>query len=166
MESKYEKLLNENLNAKEMLKKRDIEISRLNSLYNVEQHIDNISEEYKVNKYIRQIDNLNKQLEFLNEENNKLTQNYLKMSKDLSFYSTSKKEIDLLTKKVITMEGNNSKLNKDLERCEKMNSRLNEQWNKSRKNIIIESSSEYYQSLSKTITEKELKIKEFTDKLK
>jgi hypothetical protein len=60
----------------------------------------------------------------------------------------------------------NSKLNKDLERCEKMNTRLNEQWNKSKKNIIIESSSEYYLSLSKIIAEKELQIKEFTDKLK
>jgi len=59
---------------KSVIDKRDKEINRLTNLYEPEIHMDKIALNFERESQKRKIDNLETQLEFLNSENNKLTE--------------------------------------------------------------------------------------------
>jgi len=61
------------LMMREVIDKRDKEIGRLGSLYESDQHLDRITQKYEHEKLQKKVEQLQKQLDFLNAENNKLT---------------------------------------------------------------------------------------------
>jgi len=61
--------------CKDLLESRDREITRLGSLYQADLHIDKVTDEYNRGQLIKRAEQLQKQLDFLNGENNTLTSN-------------------------------------------------------------------------------------------
>lgn len=69
---------------KGMIDGRDKEINRLTNLYEPEIHMDKLAFNHERETQVRKIENLENQLEFLNSENNKLTEQYIAARKELN----------------------------------------------------------------------------------
>lgn len=135
-------LANDMSTVKHMIDSRDGEIARLNAVYEPDHRLDGITDMYQNDNMKKKIEQLQKQLDFLNDENNKLTNNFIAASKELSFYQGSKREIDVLSKKIVALEDQKNKYEKTIARYENMNKRLNEQFEKSKKNVLNETTAD------------------------
>jgi len=71
--------------VKSMIDARDNEITRLQHVYEPDHRLDGITDQYENEKLHKRIEQLQKQLDFINDENNKLTNNFIAASKELSF---------------------------------------------------------------------------------
>lgn len=71
--------------------------------------------------------------------------------KELNYFQGSKREIDMLTKKLVNAEDQKSKFEKQLNKYETMNKRLNEQFEKSKKNVLNETGCEVNKQFSETL---------------
>jgi len=100
---------------------------------------------------VKKAEQLQKQLDFLNEENNKLTSSYISATKELSFYQSSKREIDILSKKLVLAEDQKTKLETQIVKVENMNKRLNEQFEKSKKHVLNESTMDLNKQFTQTL---------------
>lgn len=116
LQIKVQELTNKNLElasdmsqVKTMIDARDTEISRLQAMYEPDHRLDGITDTQEQEKSQKKIEQLQKQLDFLNDENNKLTNNFIAASKELSFYQGSKREIDVLSKKIVALEDQKNK---------------------------------------------------------
>lgn len=112
---KKNETLNQDLKLmRDVIDSRDKEIHRLSSLYDVDQHLDKVTEDYEHDRLVKKVEQLQKQLDFLNQENNKLTTNFISSQKELNFYQNSKREIDILTKKLVSAEDQKTKFEKQV----------------------------------------------------
>lgn len=141
-------LANDMSTVKNMIDTRDSEISRLHAIYEPDHRLDGITDSYQNDSLNKKIEQLQKQLDFLNDENNKLTNNFIAASKELSFYQGSKREIDVLSKKIVSLEDQKNKYEKTIARYENMNKRLNEQFEKTKKNVLNETTADVAQMQS------------------
>jgi len=110
-----------------------------------------VTEEYTRAQLVKKAEQLQKQLDFLNEENNKLTSSYISATKELSFYQSSKREIDILSKKLVLAEDQKTKLETQIVKVENMNKRLNEQFEKSKKHVLNESTMDLNKQFTQTL---------------
>jgi len=94
-----ERLLEENTKCKDLysdinrLEKlvgnRESEIKRLSAMYEGGQNLEELRNNYKKESTERTIENLQKQLDFVNSENNRLNSDQLELRKELQYYSKS-----------------------------------------------------------------------------
>ena len=113
---KVQELTNKNLElaqdmtqVKTIIDSRDGEISRLKAMYEPDHRLDGITDTYENDKLHKKIEQLQKQIDFLNDENNKVINNFISASNELSFYQGSKREIDVLSKKIVALEDQKNK---------------------------------------------------------
>jgi uncharacterized coiled-coil DUF342 family protein len=116
LSNKNFELANDMSTVKNMIDTRDSEISRLHAIYEPDHRLDGITDSYQNDSLNKKIEQLQKQLDFLNDENNKLTNNFIAASKELSFYQGSKREIDVLSKKIVSLEDQKNKYEKTIAR--------------------------------------------------
>jgi hypothetical protein len=116
LQIKVQELTNKNLKlaqdmtqVKTIIDSRDGEISRLKAMYEPDHRLDGITDTYENDKLHKKIEQLQKQLDFLNDENNIVINNFISASKELSFNQGSKREIDVLSKKIVALEGQKNK---------------------------------------------------------
>lgn len=117
-----------------------------------------MTSEYEHTKLVKKTEQLQKQLDFLNSENNKLTSNFIHSQKELGFFQNSKREIDILTKKLVVAEDQKCKFEKTVGKMETVNKRLNEQFEKSKKNVLNETSFDVGKHFSSTLKDQQSTI--------
>lgn len=119
--------------AKTMIESRDKEINRLSMLYESNINLDKINLNYSLEKLQKQNDNLQKQLEFMNSENNKLaTMHKENMTMSESFKSNTN-EVKRMNAKLLNKEEEIIRLKQSVESKTEQVKRLTEQWNSSQK---------------------------------
>jgi len=116
LQMKVQELTNKNLElaqdmtqVKTIIDSRDGEISRLKAMYEPDHRLNGITDTYENDKLHKKIEQLQKQIDFLNDENNIVINNFIPASNELSFYQGSKREIDVLSKKIVALEGQKNK---------------------------------------------------------
>lgn len=119
--------------AKAMIETRDREISRLSMLYESNINLDKINLNYSLDKLHKQNENLQKQLEFLNSENNKLASMHKENMTMSESFKSNTNEVKRLNSKVLNKEEEIIRLKQTVDSKSEQVKRLTEQWNSSQK---------------------------------
>jgi len=158
------KQLNNEINSgKTLVMNRDYEIKRLSSLYENNISLDKIQTQYQVEKYKRQIENLNKQLEIFNDENNKLMKENDANVNVTSKAKNNEAELVKLNRQINLLNDENNRLKSDIQNKNETVKRLTEQYNNSQKPTLY--SLQENEMFKKKVEEKDEEIKKLTESL-
>jgi hypothetical protein len=120
-------LMNDFNSSKNMIQERDNELKRLNALYENNVNTDTLVSKYQVDKYKRTIENLNRQLEYINNENNTLCSS--KFDNKSLKETLDKNNIDLLrsTTQINQFKSKNEMLISEINKKDEIIKRLSDQ---------------------------------------
>lgn len=119
--------------AKGMIESRDKEINRLSMLYESNINLDKLNINYTLEKVQKQNENLQKQLEFLNTENNKLADMHKENMTMSENYKCNQSEVKRLNTKLLGKEEEIIRLKQSADSKAEQIKRLTEQYNNSQK---------------------------------
>jgi chromosome segregation ATPase len=119
--------------AKGMIESRDKEINRLSMLYESNINLDKLNINYTLEKVQKQNENLQKQLEFLNTENNKLADMHKENMTMSENYKCNQSEVKRLNTKLLGKEEEIIRLKQSTDSKAEQIKRLTEQYNNSQK---------------------------------
>jgi len=148
--------------AKGMIESRDKEINRLSMLYESNINLDKLNINYTLEKVQKQNENLQKQLEFLNTENNKLADMHKENMTMSENYKCNQSEVKRLNTKLLGKEEEIIRLKQSTDSKAEQIKRLTEQYNNSQKPALYGAANE---NAMKELNDKSTEMQRLKDKL-